>query len=82
MAEIPKDMKFLLFGKGARWHARTAMVLDLLGMICLLIGIIGSAINNAIGLGAINWILIAIALIIWGLWAWLTAYNATKEGVK
>ena len=80
MAEIPKELKFMLFGKGAKWHARSSVVLDFLGMICLIIGIIGSAINNPLGLGATNWILIAIALIIWGLWAWLCAYTATKEG--
>jgi undecaprenyl pyrophosphate phosphatase UppP len=82
MAEIPKDMKFLLFGRGAKWHGRSSIVLDFLGIACLIIGIIGSAINNAIGLGAINWILIAIALWILGIWAWLTAYNAAKEEVK
>jgi len=80
MAEVPKDIKFLLFGKGAKWHARSSIVLDFLGMACLIVGIIGSAINNPLGLGATNWILIAIALIIWGLWAWLCAYTATKEG--
>lgn len=80
MAEVPKDMKSLLFGRGAKWHARSSMVLDWLGMACLIIGIIASAINNGLGLGAINWILIAIALIIWGLWSWFTAYFASKEG--
>jgi hypothetical protein len=80
MAEIPKNMRFMIFGRGAKWHARTSMVLDWLGMACLIIGIIASAINNGLGLGAINWILIAIALIIWGLWAWFTAYFASKEG--
>jgi hypothetical protein len=80
MAEIPKDMKFMLFGKGAKWHARSSMVLDFLGVACFVIGIIGSAINSGLGLGAINWILIAIALWILGIWAWLTAYNAAKEG--
>jgi len=80
MAEVPKDIKFLLFGKGAKWHARSSIVLDFLGMACLIVGIIGSAINNPLGLGATNWILIAIALWILGIWAWLTAYNAAKEG--
>jgi hypothetical protein len=80
MAEIPKELKFMLFGKGAKWHARTSMVLDWLGMACLVIGIIGSAINKALGLGATNWILIAIALWVLGLWAWLCAYTAAKEG--
>jgi hypothetical protein len=82
MAEIPKDMKFLLFGRGAKWHARGSIVLDFLGIACLIIGIIASAINNAVGLGATNWILIAISLWILGIWSWLTSYHAAKEGIK
>ena len=65
MAEIPKDVKFLLFGKGTKWHARTAMVLDLLGLVCLIIGIIGDAINRTLGLETTHWFLMAIALWVW-----------------
>ena len=80
MAEIPKDMKFLLFGKGAKWHARSAMVLDWLGMVCLIVGIVGDAINRVLGLEPLSWLVIAVALWILGLWAWLCAYTAAKEG--
>jgi len=82
MAEIPKDMKFLLFGFGARWHAKCMMALNWLGLACLIVGIIGDAINRVPGLEPTNWILIAIALWLWGLASWLTAYNAAKEGIK
>ena len=80
MAEIPKDLKFLLFGKGAKWHARSAFVLDWLGMACLIVGIVGDAINRVPGLEPTNWFLMAIGLWVLGLWAWLCAYTAAKEG--
>lgn len=80
MAEIPKDMKFLLFGRGARWHARVAMVLDFLGIGCLIVGIIGDAINRVPGLEPTNWFIMAAAFWVWGLWSWLCAYTAAKEG--
>ena len=80
MAEIPKDVKFLIFGKGVKWHARVSMIMNWLGLVCLILGIISGAINNALGLGAGNWLLLAIALWLWALAAWFTAYFAAKEG--
>ena len=80
MADIPKDMRFLLFGKGARWHAKSAFVLDWLGMACLIVAIVADAINKTLGLETIHWFILAPALWICGLWAWLCAYFAAKEG--
>ena len=80
MQEIPKDVKWLLFGKGARWHARTSMVLDFAGLGCFVVGIIGDALNKVPGLEPTNWFLMAIGLWIWGFWAWWAAYKAAKEG--
>jgi len=82
MAEIPKDMRFMIFGMGARWHARSMMVLNWLGLACLIVGIISGAMGKALGLWSTDWILIAIALWLWGLASWLTAYHAAKEGIK
>jgi hypothetical protein len=82
MAEIPKDMKFLLFGFGARWHAKCMMALNWLGLASLIVGIISAAMGKALGLGATNWLLIAIALWLWGLASWFTSYHAAKEGIK
>jgi hypothetical protein len=82
MADIPKDMKFLLFGFGAKWHAKCMMALNWLGLASLIVGIISAAIGKSLGLGATNWLLIAIAFWVWGLASWLTAYHAAKEGVK
>jgi hypothetical protein len=79
MAEIPKDMKFLLFGMGPKWHARVAMVSNSIGMVTLIISIISAAADNALGLGAGNWFLLTITLFLWGLSAWLCAYFGAKE---
>jgi hypothetical protein len=81
MAEVPQDMKKLLFGMGAKWHAIAAMVLDFLGLGCLIVGIIASATEEGLGLlWPQDWFFMAIAFIVFGLWAWLAAYFAAKEG--
>ena len=80
MAEIPKDIKQLLFGMGARWHAWSAIILDTVGLACLVMGIISGAMDKELGLLPVYWLLAAIAFIVFGLSAWLTAYHAAKEG--
>jgi len=79
MAAVPKELKFLLFGKGAKFHAVAAMVIECLALACLIMGIISGAMDRALGLWAIHWFPIAIALFIWGLWSWIAAYAAAKE---
>ena len=79
MSQVPKEMKFLLFGRGSKWHAKIAHVLMLLGVVCLALGIISAASDRALGFGATNWLLLTIAFLVWGLWAWLCAYFAAKE---
>jgi hypothetical protein len=80
MAEIPKDLRSLLFGMGPKWHARVAMVFNSVGMVTLILAIISAAADNALGLGAGNWFLLTIALFLWGLSAWFCAYFGAKEG--
>ncbi len=81
MAEVPQDMKKLLFGMGAKWHAIWAMIWNCLGLGCLIVGIIGSATENEFGLWwPSDWFFLAIALIIFGISAWLCAYFAAREG--
>ena len=80
MAEIPQDRKRLLFGMGAKWHAWAAIIQDTLGIVCLIMGIISGAMDRALGLEPTYWFLAAIAFIVFGLSAWLTAYTAAKEG--
>ena len=80
MADVPKDMRFMIFGKGAKWHARSMMVLNWLGLACLIVGIIADAINMTLGLETTHWFIMTIAFWVWGLASWLTAYFAAKEG--
>ena len=80
MANIPDNLKSLLFGKGARWHAILSLIVKCLGLVCLIVGIISAAMGEALGLGALNWLVLAIVLWVWGLAAWLCAYYAAKEG--
>ena len=80
MVEIPRDLKRLLFGSGARWHAWSAIILMYLSIICLIVGIIGDAADRIPGLSPTNWLILAGVLILMGISAWFTAYFAAKEG--
>ena len=73
-------MRFLLFGKGAKWHAKAAMILDFLGIAIIIVAIIADAMDKTLGLETTHWFLLAIAVFVLGLWAWLTALNAAREG--
>jgi hypothetical protein len=79
MAAVPKKLKFLLFGMGPKFHAQAALILEALGLICFIMGIISGAMARELGLMPSYWFLMAIALWIWGLWSWLTAYVGAKE---
>ena len=79
MAAVPQNLKFLLFGMGARFHATVAIILETLGLACLILGIISAFQNDSIGIWSTEWFLITIALWIWALWSWFTAYVAAKE---
>jgi len=43
MAEIPKDVKKLLFGMGIKWHAMASFIMNSVALVCLLLGIIAAA---------------------------------------
>jgi len=80
MAEVPKELKFLIFEQGAKWHAIEAFVFNFLGLACLIVGIVSSVMEKGLGLrSSIDWFLVAIVMWIGGLWAWLRAYFAAKE---
>jgi len=80
MAQVPRGLRFLLFGMGPKWHASMAQIFDWLGLACLVVGIVASAMDEKLGLGPTNWLLVAIALILFSLYAWLCAYFAAREG--
>jgi hypothetical protein len=79
MAAVPKKFKFLLFGMGPKFHATVAIILEFLGLICLILGIISGFTDETVGMWSTEWFLVTIALWIWALWSWLTAYLAAKE---
>ena len=80
MAEIPDNIKFLLFGFGPSLHAQMALAVNCIGLVTMIWGIIAAATDHKLGLGATNWFLLTIALFIWGLLMWLTAYFGATEG--
>jgi hypothetical protein len=82
MGDIPQELQKALFGSGAGWWACAASIANLLAPICLLVGIIGDAINRTPGLEPINWFIMAAALWVAGLSAWHIAYTAAKEEYK
>jgi hypothetical protein len=79
MAAVPKKLKFVLFGMGPKFHGTVAFIMEILGFITLVLGIISGFKNDAVGLWSTEWFLIAIVLFIWGLWSWLCAYTAAKD---
>ena len=80
MTEIPQDLKSLLFGKGAVWHVKLSLIVKWLGVACMIVGIIGAAIDKSLGLGALNWLVLSLIFWVWGIAAWLCAYFCAKEG--
>ena len=54
--------------------------MDLLGIIFLIVGIVADVMNMTLGLETTHWFLMAIASWMLGIWAWLTAYMAAREG--
>jgi len=80
MAEIPQNIKFLLFGFGPQMHALMALITNLLGIAATVLGIISAAKKGSLGLGTTHWFLLAIIFFIWGLSFWFTAYFGAKEG--
>jgi len=80
MAEIPKEVKKLLFGMGIKWHAMASFIMNSIALVCILLGIIAAAVGGTLGLSADHWLLIAIAFVVFALSAWFTAYHAAREG--
>jgi hypothetical protein len=79
MSEIPESLKFLLFGFGPEMAARMALVANSIGLVTMILGIIAGATGHKLGLGATNWLLLTVALFIWGLGQWLAAYLGAKS---
>ena len=80
MAEIPKDLKFLLFGGGAKQKAWQMVAYTFVSLACLIVGIVGDAIDETLGLEPTSWFLISIGFLIAAFWHWFVAYYSAKEG--
>jgi hypothetical protein len=80
MAGIPANVKKILFPPiGIKATAIVAFVLEILALGCLVVGIVSDAMQKTLWLDTICWFFAAIALFIYGLWWWLSAYFAAKE---
>ena len=51
MAEIPQNIKFLLFGFGPQMHALMALITNLLAIAATVLGIISATKKGSLGLG-------------------------------
>jgi hypothetical protein len=80
MAEIPKNIKCLLFPVGARVMVICAFALEILGLASLVMGIITDVKQKVLWMDPLCWFYLGIALLIYGLWWWLAGYFAAKEG--
>ena len=78
MSQIPESIRFLLFGFGPEMAARMALVANSIGLVTMILGIVAGATGQKLGLGATNWFLLTIALLIWGLGQWMVAYLGAK----
>ncbi len=80
MAEMSKNVKFLLFGFGPRLTALMALIINILGMASTILGIVSAIMDSSLGLNAGNWFLLSIVFFIWGLSFWFVSYFGAKEG--
>jgi hypothetical protein len=79
MAEIPKDVKRIIFMGGARYYSRMLWFFGPLSWISVILGIVSDAIDKTLGLEPTNWFILAAISILGAMWAWFTAYFAAKE---
>jgi len=80
MAEVPKDMKTLLFGRSPKQQARLMVAFTLVCWACLIVGIVGDAIDKTLGLEPTSWFIIGVGFLLAAVWHWFRAYHAAKEG--
>ena len=79
MAEIPKDVKRMLFGVSAKQQAWMMAAFVFVCWACLIVGIVGDAIDETLGLEPTSWFLISIGWLIAAVWHWFRAYHSAKE---
>jgi len=63
MAEVPKELRPWLFGRSAKQQARLMMAFTLVCWACLIVGIVGDAIDKTLGLEPTSWFIIGVGCI-------------------
>jgi hypothetical protein len=77
---ITKKVKALLFPPiGTKAMALVAFGLEILALASFIMGVISAARKHTMWLDPYSWLYVAIALFIYGLWWWLTAYFSAKD---
>jgi hypothetical protein len=80
MAEVPKELRSWLFGSGAKQQAWLMASFTLTCWACLIVGIVGDAIDKKLGLEPTSWFLISLGFLGAAAWHYFKAYHAAKEG--
>ncbi len=79
MAEIPNDVKRMLFERNPKLCCWVHNIFTYLGVAFMVIGIIGDAMNKALGLEPTNWFIMAIGSWMLGIFSWFRGYYSAKE---
>ena len=79
MAEIPNDVKRMLFERSPKLCCWMHNILTYFGIAFMLIGIISDATNKVLGLQSTHWFIMAVAFWMLGIFTWFRAYYTAKE---
>ena len=79
MAEIPNDVKRLLFERNPKLCCWMNSTFTYLGVAFMVIGIVGDAMNKVLGLEPTNWFIMAVGFWMLGIFAWFRGYYSAKE---
>lgn len=80
MAEIPKDLKQMLFGGSAKQQAWLMAAFVFTCWASLIVGIVGDAIDKTLGLEPTSWFIISLGFLVAAVWHYFRAYHSAKEG--
>jgi hypothetical protein len=79
MAEIPDDLKRVLFESKPKRCVWVSAFWTYVGVACMIVGIVSDAINMKLGLISTNWFILAVGLWMMAIFTWFTAYISAKE---
>lgn len=79
MAEIPDDLKRVLFESKPKRCVWVSAFWTYMGVAAIIVGIVSDAINMKLGLQSTNWFILAIGFLMVGFFTWFMAYYSAKE---